>query len=129
MAHLVAIAREKGVSGYIADGTNRWSAVHVKDAAHLFRLAAEKAPAGSVLHAIADEGVPMRAIAETIGAQLNIPVVSVAPDDAGAHFGWLGAFLAMDGAASSAVTRELLGWQPTHPGLIDDLNEGHYFRE
>jgi nucleoside-diphosphate-sugar epimerase len=128
MAHLVATARQKGVSGYIGDGTNRWPAVHVRDAATVFRLAAENAPAGSVLHAIADEGVPMRTIAETIGARLNLPVVSVAPDEAGAHFGWLGAFLGLDAAASSAVTRELLGWQPTQPGLIDDLSEGHYFR-
>src|SRR5262249_2791233 len=127
MATLVGIARDKGVSGYIGDGSNRWPAVHRLDAARLFRLALEVAPAGSVLHAVADEGVPIRAIAEGIGRQLNLPVVSVPPQDAGEHFGWLGAFLALDSPASSALTRELMGWQPIHPGLIDDLDQGHYF--
>jgi hypothetical protein len=82
-----------------------------------------------VLHGIAEDGVPVRAIAETIGRHLDLPVASIAPQDAGEHFGWLGPFLALDVQASSALTRELLGWQPTHPGLIDDLDEGHYFRE
>jgi hypothetical protein len=82
-----------------------------------------------VLHGVAEEGVPVRAIAEAIGRHLDIPVTSIAPEDASGHFGWLGTFLAFDVQASSALTRELLGWQPTHPGLIDDLDEGHYFRE
>jgi nucleoside-diphosphate-sugar epimerase len=127
MATLVGIARDKGVSGYIGDGSNRWPAVHRLDAAHVFRLALEKAPAGSVLHAVADEGVPIRAIAEVIGRHLDVPVVAISPEDAGEHFTWLAAFLAFDSPASSTLTRELLGWQPTHSGLIDDLNEGHYF--
>jgi nucleoside-diphosphate-sugar epimerase len=128
VATLVDIARAKGVSGYIGDGSNRWPAVHRFDAARLFRLALE-APAGSTLHAIADEGVPIRDIAEVIGRHLELPVVSVAPDDAAEHFTWLAGFLAADSPASSALTRELLGWQPTHPGLIEDLDEGHYFRK
>ncbi len=128
MAVLVGIARAKGVSGYIGDGSNRWPAVHQLDAAHLFRLAAEKAPSGSVLHAIADEGVPTRAIAEVIGRHLDVPVVSIPAEEAGEHFSWLGAFFGMDSPASSTLTRELLGWEPTRPGLIDDLEQGHYFR-
>jgi nucleoside-diphosphate-sugar epimerase len=129
MATLVSIAREKGASGYIGDGANRWPAVHRLDAAHLFRLAVEKAPPGSALHAVADEGVPVRNIAEVIGRHLNVPVISVPPDRAGEHFGWLASFLGVDAPASSALTRELLGWQPVHPGLIDDLDKGHYFRD
>jgi nucleoside-diphosphate-sugar epimerase len=101
--------------------------VHRLDAARLFRLALEKAPAGSVLHGVADEGVPLRAIAQVIGRHLDLPVVSIAPEDAGEHFGWLAGFLAADVPASSALTRERLGWQPTHPGLLDDLDQGHYF--
>ncbi|HEV7664104.1 MAG TPA: SDR family oxidoreductase [Chloroflexota bacterium] len=127
MATLIGIARDKGVSGYIGDGSNRWPAVHRLDAAHLFRLALEAASAGSVLHAIADEGVPIRVIAETIGRHLDLPVVAVSPEKAGEHFGWLADFLAIDSPASSALTRELLGWQPTQAGLIDDLDRGHYF--
>jgi nucleoside-diphosphate-sugar epimerase len=129
MATLVDIARNKGVSGYIGEGSNRWPAVHRLDAAHLFRLALEKAPAGSTLHAVADEGVATRAIAEVIGRHLDLPVVSISPEEAGEHFGWLAGFLGADSPASSTLTRELLGWQPTHPGLIDDLNQGHYFRK
>jgi nucleoside-diphosphate-sugar epimerase len=128
IATLVGIAREKGVSGYIGDGTNRWPAVHRLDSARLFRLAVEKAPAGATLHAVADEGVPVREIAEAIGHHLGLPVSSVAPEDAGGHFSWMGGFLGLDAPASSALTRELLGWQPTQPGLIEDLEEGHYFR-
>jgi nucleoside-diphosphate-sugar epimerase len=127
MSFLVGIARDKGVSGYIGDGLNRWTAVHRLDAARLFRLALERAPAGSTLHGIAEEGVPIRDIAEVIGRHLDLPVVSVAPEDAGEHFGWLGALLALDSPASNALTRELVGWQPTHPGLIEDLDQGHYF--
>ncbi len=127
IATLIDIARTTGVSGYIGDGSNRWPAVHRRDAAHLFRLALETAPAGAVLHGVADEGVPVRAIAEVIGRHLNVPVTSVSPDEAGDHFGWLAMFLGADVPASSAVTRALLGWQPTHPGLIEDLDQGHYF--
>jgi nucleoside-diphosphate-sugar epimerase len=127
VARLVTIAREKGVSGYIGDGANRWPGVHRLDAAHLFRLALEKAPPGSTIHGIADEGVSLRAIAEVIGRHLNVPVASISPTDAPAHFGWLARFLGMDCPASNALTRELLGWHPTHPGLIADLEAGHYF--
>jgi nucleoside-diphosphate-sugar epimerase len=127
LAALGGIARARGVSGYIGDGSNRWPAVHQLDAAHLFRLALETAPAGSTLHAIADEGVPIRDIAAVIGRHLDLPVAAISPEDAGEHFGWLARFLAADSPASSALTRELLGWQPTHPGLIDDLEAGHYF--
>jgi nucleoside-diphosphate-sugar epimerase len=128
VATLVAIARERGVSGYVGDGTNRWPAVHVLDSARLFRLALEQAPAGSTPHAVADEGVPIRDVAEVIGRHLNLPLVSVSPQDAGEHFAWLGAFVGLDVPASSALTRELLGWQPTQPGLIADLDQGHYFQ-
>ncbi|MFJ2647886.1 SDR family oxidoreductase [Streptomyces sp. NPDC087420] len=127
LATLVAIARERGVSGYVGDGAQRWPAVHRADAAHLFHLALENAPAGSVLHAVADEGVPIRAVAEVIGRHLDLPVVSVPPDDAAAHFTWLAPFVALDSPVSSAYTGDLLGWRPTHPGLLDDLDEGHYF--
>jgi nucleoside-diphosphate-sugar epimerase len=128
MAFLVGIAREEGVSGYIGDGASRWPAVHRLDSAGLFHLAVEKAPAGSTLHAVADEGVPIRDIAEVIGRHLELPVVSVSPEDAGEHFGWMGGFLGLDSPASSELTRELLGWEPAQPGLIADLDEGHYFR-
>lgn len=127
MAILVATARAKGVSGYIGDGANRWPAVHRRDAARLFRLAVEKAPAGSVLHGTAEEGVTIRDIAEVIGRHLDVPVTSVAPEAAAEHFTWLGAFLGMDSPASNTVTRELLDWQPTRPGLLEDLDKGHYF--
>ncbi|MFC8664939.1 SDR family oxidoreductase [Streptomyces sp. NPDC057199] len=127
LATVVAVAREKSVSGYIGDGANRWPAVHRSDTAHLFRLALESAPAGSTLHAVADEGVPIRAVAEVIGRHLGLPSATVSPDDAAGHFTWLAAFLGMDSPASSAHTRELLGWQPTGPGLLDDLDKGHYF--
>ena len=123
---LIGIARDKGVSAYVGDGSNRWPAVHRLDAAHLFRLALEKAPAGSVLHGVADEGVPVRAIAEVIGRHLDLPVVGISPEDAGEHFGFLSAFIAVDNQTSSALTRELLGWRPVHPALIPDLEEGHY---
>ncbi|MEU5703549.1 SDR family oxidoreductase [Streptomyces aurantiacus] len=127
LATIVAVAREKGVSGYIGDGANRWPAVHRSDAARLFRLALESAPAGSTLHAVSDEGVPIRAVAEVIGRHLDLPVVPVSPDDAAGHFTWLGALIGLDSPASSARTRELLGWQPVQPGLIADLEKGHYF--
>jgi nucleoside-diphosphate-sugar epimerase len=123
IARLVGIARNTGVSGYVGDGSSRWPAVHVLDAAHLFRLAVEQAPAGSRLHAVGDEGVPIRDIAEVIGRHLNLPTAS-APAEG---FGWLGQILAIDQPASSALTRELLGWRPVQPGLIEDLDKGHYF--
>ncbi len=124
---LIAIARERGVAGYIGDGSNRWGAVERVDAARLFRLALEKAPAGSRWHAVADEGVPARDIAAAIGRGLNVPVVSIEPERAQEHFGWLAPFFSMDGPASSAITREHLGWNPTGRGLVDDLNHGNYF--
>jgi nucleoside-diphosphate-sugar epimerase len=127
VATQVGIARDKGVSGYVGDGANRWPAAHRSDAARLFRLALEGAPAGSVLHAVDDEGVPVRDISEVIGRHLNIPTVSIAPDEAWAHFGWLGGFLAIDSPASSTLTRKLLDWHPSGPGLIEDLDKGHYF--
>ena len=127
LAALVGIARARGVSGYLGDGSNRWPAVHRFDAAHLFRLAVEGAPAGSTLHAVADEGVPIRAIAEIIGRHLDLPVTAVGPGEAGVHFAWLAGFIGMDSPASSVLTRELLGWQPGQPGLVDDLEKGHYF--
>jgi nucleoside-diphosphate-sugar epimerase len=128
MATLVAIARDKGVSGYIGDGSNRWPAVHRLDSARLFRLAVEEAPAGSTLHAVADQGVQIRDIAEVIGRHLDVPAVSIAPAEAGEHFTWLSHFLAIDSPASSTLTRELLGWQPENLSLIDDLGQGHYFK-
>ena len=124
---LVDIARTKGVSGYVGDGSSRWSAVHVLDAARLFRLALEQAPAGSVLHGIAEEGVPAREIAEAIGRHLDLPMASVPAEQAGEHFGWLAMFFGADIPASSTLTRELLGWQPNGPGLIDDLEKGQFF--
>jgi nucleoside-diphosphate-sugar epimerase len=128
MAALVGIARDKGASGYIGDGSNRWPAVHRLDSAHLFRLALESAPAGSTLHGVAEEGVPIRDVAEVIGRHLDVPVVSVPPEQASEHFSWLGGFIGLDSPASSDLTRELLGWQPVQIGLIADLDKGHYFR-
>jgi nucleoside-diphosphate-sugar epimerase len=123
IARMVGIAREKGVSGYVGDGSSRWPAVHVLDAAHLFRLAVEQAPAGSKLHAVGDQGVPIRDIAEVIGRHLNVPTASVPAED----FGFLGHILAVDQPASSLQTRELLRWRPVQPGLIEDMEKGHYF--
>ncbi len=128
IATLIGIDRAKGSSGYLGDGANTWPAVHRLDAAHLFRLALEKAPAGSALHAIDDQAVPLRDIAEVIARHLDVPLLSVAPDDAVEHFGWLGRFLGIDSRVSSTITRELLGWEPTHPRLIEDLELGHYFQ-
>lgn len=128
IAGLVAIARAKGVAGYVGTGAARWPAAHRLDVARLFRLAADEAPAGSVLHGIAEEGITQRDIAEVIGRHLGVPAQSVEPEAAAGHFGWLGAFLALDAPASSTLTRELLAWEPTGPGLLDDLEAGHYFR-
>jgi nucleoside-diphosphate-sugar epimerase len=125
---LIAIARERGVAGFVGDGANRWPAVHRLDAARVFRLALEKLPAGAAVHAVGDEGVPIRAIAEVMSRHLNVRVASIPQADASAHFGWLAPVLALDLPASSTITRELLGWQPTHPGLLTDLDEGHYFK-
>jgi nucleoside-diphosphate-sugar epimerase len=124
---LIDIARAKGVSAYVGDGLNRWPAVHRLDAARLFRLAVEAASAGSRLHGVSDEGVPVREIAEVIGHQLKLPVVSIAAEEAGQHFGWLSAMVMIDNPTSSALTRERLGWRPMHPTLIPDLEQGHYF--
>ncbi|HWB23657.1 MAG TPA: SDR family oxidoreductase [Gaiellaceae bacterium] len=129
LATLIAIARATGVSGYIGNGANRWPAVHRFDAAHAFRLAVEAAPAGTTLHAVADEGVPVREIAEVIGRHLDLPVTSIPHEAADDHFSWLARFLGADAPASSAFTRELLDWQPIQPALIEDLNQGHYFQE
>jgi nucleoside-diphosphate-sugar epimerase len=124
---LVALAREKSISAFIGDGLNRWPAVHRLDAAHLYRLALEKNSAGAIYHAVGDEGVATREIAEVIGRNLNVPVVSKSPAQAADHFGWIARFLGIDGPASSARTRELLGWQPKQPGLIADLDRPSYF--
>jgi nucleoside-diphosphate-sugar epimerase len=127
MPRLITIARTKGVSAYIGDGSNRWPAVHRLDAARLFRLALESAPAGSRLDGVGDEGVPFRDIAEVIGRHLNLPVVSISREEADAHFGsFLGTVAAVDRPRSSALTQELLGWRPAHPRLLPDL-EQHYF--
>ena len=124
---LIDVARRTGVSGYVGDGSSRWPAVHRLDAARLFRLALEAAPAGSVLHGVAEQGVPTREIAAVIGRHLDVPVTAIAPEEAGDHFGWLAAFFAADVPASSALTRERLGWAPQQPGLVADLEAGHYF--
>ena len=124
----IDVAREKGVSAMVGDGTNHWAAVHRLDAARLFRLALEQAPAGVRLHAIGDEGVPFRQIAETIGRGLGVPVAKVPAENATDHFGWLGAFASIDMRASATLTQKLLGWRPEHPALIPDLETGHYFK-
>jgi nucleoside-diphosphate-sugar epimerase len=124
---LIGIAREKGYAAYIGEGENRWCAGHTRDAANLYRLALETAPPGSRLHAVDDEGVPFREIEETIARMLGLPVRSITPEDADEYFGFLGRFADMDIAASSALTREWLGWAPTHARLIADMEEGHYF--
>ena len=128
IATLVGIARQRGVAGYVGDGTNRWPAVHRSDAARLARLAVESAPGGSVLHAVAEEGVPFREIAEAMGRHLDLPVTSVAPQDAPEHFGFLARFVALDSPVTATITRELLGWEPTGPSLLQDLGQDHYYR-
>ena len=126
VTYLVALAREKGVSGYIGDGANRWPAAPVADTARLYRLALEKAEAGAIYHAVAEEGVAMKAIAEAVGRGLNVPVKSVRQEDVEAHFGWLAMFAGMDMPSSSAITRKKLGWKPTGPGLVADLDGMDY---
>jgi len=128
ISRIVAVAREKGTSGYVGDGSNRWPAVHRLDAAAMIVLALQEAPAGAVVHGVGEQGVPARQIAEVIGRHLNIPTTSVAPGDVASHFGWIGAFFGLDIPASSALTQEMLGWTPAHPGLLEDLAAGYYFR-
>ncbi len=127
VTYLIAIARQKGVSAYVGDGSNRWPAAHVLDVARLYRLAIEKGSAGDRYHAVAEEGVPLREIAEAIGCGLKLPVVSKTPEQAAEHFGFLGFFVGGDMPASSAQTLERLGWHPTGPGMIADLEQMHYF--
>jgi nucleoside-diphosphate-sugar epimerase len=122
IAVLAGIARKKGVSGYPGDGTNRWAAVHRTDAARLVALGLAKAPAGTRLHAVAEEGIPTREIAEAIGRAFDLPVAPVGAD----HFGWIGGFFGMDLSATSTATRELLGWTPVRPTLVEDLAAGAY---
>jgi len=133
VTYLIALAREKGVSAYVGDGLNRWPAVHRLDCARLYRLALEKASeqrfAGARYNAVAEQGVPLREIAEAIGRGLNVPVVSKSPEEAGEHFGWLAHFVGHDVPASSALTQQQLGWLPTGPGLIADLNAMNYFEQ
>ncbi|MFI2362977.1 SDR family oxidoreductase [Promicromonospora sp. NPDC019610] len=126
IAAITDAARRNGVSGYPGDGSNRWAAVHRSDAARLVALGLAKAPSGSRLHAVAEEGVSSREIAEAIGAVLDLPVTSVAPDDVAAHFGWIGGFFGMDGSATSTATQELLGWTPSGPTLVEDIAAGAY---
>jgi nucleoside-diphosphate-sugar epimerase len=124
---LIKLARERGFAMYVGDGSNRWPAVHRLDAARLYRLALEQGSAGAAYHAVADTGVPVREIAELVGRRLNLPTASKTPEEAAALLGFIGHVLAMDGPATSTRTRERLGWQPTHPGLLEDLEQGRYF--
>ncbi|WP_105429834.1 SDR family oxidoreductase [Neorhizobium sp. T6_25] len=124
---LIDTARRKGVSAYVGDGANQWPAVHRFDAARLYRLVLEKGVAGARYHAVAEEGIPFREIAGVIGKRLNLPVVAKSHDEAAEHFGWFAHFAQIDNRASSAWTREQLGWQPTRPGLIADLDREAYF--
>ena len=124
---IISVARAKGVSAYPGDGSNRWAAGHRLDAAHLFRLALENAPAGSRFHAVGDEGVPVRDIASVIGRRLNIPVVSLSAEEVNDHFGWSGRFFSADLPASSMLTQQRLGWHPVQPGLLADLDHDYYF--
>jgi nucleoside-diphosphate-sugar epimerase len=126
VTYLVGLAREKGVSAYVGEGLNRWAAVHRFDAAHLYRLAIENGAADARYHAVAEDGVSFREIAEAIGRGLNVPVVSKPAEEAAAHFGWLARFTGLDLTASSARTRQRLGWRPTGPGLIADLEQMQY---
>ncbi|KAK9385155.1 NAD dependent epimerase/dehydratase family protein [Lipomyces mesembrius] len=124
---LINIARTKGISAYIGDGSNRWPAVHRLDAALLYRLALERAPSGSFLHGVADEGVTIRDIATVISKRLNVPLVAKSLEEASDHFGWMAMFIPHDNPTSSALTRELLGWQPVQPSLLSDLDRNEYF--
>jgi nucleoside-diphosphate-sugar epimerase len=124
---LIAIARQKGVAGYPGDGANRWPAGHTLDVGHLYRLALEDAPAGTRWHAAGDEGIPMREIARSIGDHLGIPVASIPEDQLQEHFGFLAMLIGLDNPTSTRITREVLGWEPTHPGLLADFDQGDYF--
>ena len=124
---LIDISKKKGFSAYVEEGINRWPAVHRLDAAYLYRLALEKAPAGSRLNGVADEGVPFRDIAGVIGKQLNVPVISISREEAVAHFGFISTLASLDIPRSSAATQELLGWRPVQRALIPDLEQTHYF--
>jgi nucleoside-diphosphate-sugar epimerase len=126
---LIAIARRKGHAGSVGDGSNRWPAVHTLDAARLYRLAIEGAPARSRVHAVTDEGVPFREIAKAIGRNLDLPTISIPPEDVADYFQYLSWSVPLDNPTSSALTQKLLGWTPTHPGLIEDLDHGHYFEQ
>jgi len=126
--HLINTARDTRVSAHIGDGSNRWPAIHTLDAAHMYRLALEKAPAGTRLHGVADEGVPFRDIAGVIGRHLDVPLASISAEAAG-HFGFLALFASLDNPTSNALTKKVLDWQPERPGLIEDLDAGHYFGE
>ena len=125
---LVEIARAKGVSGYIADGSNRWPAVHTRDAARLYRLALENVTPGSRLHAVAEKGVPFRDIAEVIAQKLDVPTASIPPDEAVEHFSHLALFVGLDNPVSSELTWQRLDWLPTYPTWIADVDQGHYFQ-
>jgi nucleoside-diphosphate-sugar epimerase len=124
---LIAIARATGVAGYLGDGANRWPAADTRDVGRLYRLALESAPAGTRLHAVAEQGNTLRDIATAIGRRLDIAVAPIADEDADAHFGFLSGFVRLDDPTSSEITRDLLGWAPTRPGLLADLEEEHYF--
>jgi nucleoside-diphosphate-sugar epimerase len=126
--HLITTARETGVSAYVGDGSNRWPAVHTLDVARLYRLALESAPPGSRWHGVGDEGVPFRSIAEVIGHHLHLPTTSIGPESANEHFGFLGPLVTIDNPTSNLLTQQLLGWRPSRLGLLEDLDEGHYFR-
>ena len=125
--YLIGVAHQKGEAAYLGDGLNRWPAVHRLDAARLFRLALEQGLAGARYHGVADEGIAFRDLAAVIGRHLNVPVVSKSVAEAADHFGWMARFAALDMAGSSALTQQWLGWHPTHPGLLADLEQGHYF--
>jgi nucleoside-diphosphate-sugar epimerase len=129
LVQLIGLAKAKGFAGYPGDGENRWSAVHIRDHASLFRLALEKGPAGKTWHAVGDEGVPFREIAEAIAARLDLPAMSIPADElmVPGYFGFLAAVATLDLPASNAITRQALGWEPVQPGLLEDLDNGHYF--
>jgi nucleoside-diphosphate-sugar epimerase len=122
VARLSSMFRDAGTAMYVGEGTNRWCAVHVDDAAHLFRLALEQAPAGAVLHAVGDEGIPVKTLAEALAARLDLPMESVEPE----RLGFFGMMQTVDHSTTANRTRALLGWEPTHPGLLDDIAAGHY---
>jgi nucleoside-diphosphate-sugar epimerase len=129
VSSLIRFAQATGVSGYLADGTNRWPATDTRDVGRLYRLALESAPAGSRLHAVAEEGIPLREIAEVIARRLDVPLTPIPADDAERHFRHLTAFMPLDNPTSSEITRDLLAWTPTHPGLIADLDQAHHFAD